>query len=340
MKRLASVLVCVGVAMFGLVACSDDGGDSTDDSQTPTEDATEVFSMVGYNVLHGLDFASDCAAETAGCAGETRLEMMWELVENEAGCPDVIALQEVSTIQTEFLPAQLETVCDGKYELVSEVLDTITENWVLSSLPVLETGIEMITGALRTVQWIRFDSEAGPFDFYNTHFVAGIDNFDCAENDACAPAIDRGLCDESMDAGACNPHEILDYIERTSDPDTLTVLAGDLNAEPTEARIVTLTDAGFVDVWSLADLPECDPDTGESCTSGQGGEPPYGGLDVVENLRTERIDLVLVRGSDACEPVVDESTTGRFAGTPFDPPRDNVVWPSDHIGVMTTISCA
>jgi len=336
LSRIRWIVVGMVTVMLAAAAC-DSADDSTDADDGGGDDAGEV-TVVTYNVLHGLPLGN-CPEETEFCQAEARLGMMWELVESEADCPDVLALQELAALQRELIPPALEEVCEGKYSVVSEPVDFPVEQWVLSSLPVLDTESAVISGASRSIQWVQFDSDLGPVDFYTTHFVAGIDNLPCDE-DICAPGLEAGLCDLSMETGECNPLEALDFIDRTADPETPTILTGDLNAEIDEDRIVTLTDTGFVDVWELAGLAECDPATGEQCTSGQDGEGPYDGLDLAENTRGSRIDFVLARASDDCEVTVDEARTAIFAGAPFDPPVEGVYWPSDHTGVRTAIACA
>ena len=259
---------------------------------------------------------------------------------------DIVGLQEIGPAQIELIPAALPDACDGAYELVSERPNLPVEQWVLSSLPVLDAQTETISGVTRTVPWVRLDSPLGPIDFYTTHFVAGIDNLPCTA-DLC-PGITAGLCDPEMDTGECNPLETVDFIDRTADPNTLTILTGDLNAEIDEPRITTITDEGFVDVWTLAGNEACDPETAENCTSGQSGEGPFDGLDIADSTRDERIDFVLVRAPDDCELSVegpddtdgDGTSTGMFAGEPFDPPVEGIFWPSDHTGVQADLSCA
>jgi hypothetical protein len=324
-----TVVIVAAIAVLAATACGGGGDDSPADLAS--------ISIVNYNVLHGLPLGN-CPEETEFCKAAVRLDMMWELIETEANCPDVVALQEIAPLQAELIPPRLDEVCDGKYEIVSESSGFPVEQWILSSLPVLDAATEQISGAVRSIQWVSLDSDLGPIDLYATHFVASIDDFPCDEG-ICAPGLEAGVCDLGMTTGECNPLEALDFIDRTADPSTITILAGDLNASIDDERIVTITDAGFVDVWELAGLAECDPDTGLHCTSGQLGEGPYDGLDIVDNTRDSRIDFVLVRAPDDCELAVAEGATGIFAGEPFDPPVDGIFWPSDHAGVRTAVGC-
>jgi len=347
MWRRGWIAVSVLALALVTVSCSDDGDgedDAADGEETPEESVADI-TVVNLNVLHGLPLGN-CPDETESCNAAARVDMMFDLLE-QAGCPDIVGLQELAPAQFELIPAGLPDVCDGAYELVSERPNMGVEQWVLSSLPVLDAQTEVISGITRTVPWVRLDSALGPIDFYTTHFVAGIDNVPCAENQDFCPGIAKGLCDLEMETGECNPLETVDFIDRTADPNTLTILTGDLNATIDEPRITTITDEGFVDVWTLAGNDECDPETAENCTSGQTGDGPFDGLDIPDNTRDQRIDFVLVRAPDDCDlradgpddPDGDGTSTGMFAGEPFDPPVDGVYWVSDHTGVQADLSC-
>lgn len=342
-------LIITLVVALAASACSssDDGGSSTatsDAAVTTTSAATTAddpdVRVVTFNLLHGLFLGSDCPEETAGCQADARLDMTWDLIE-EAGCPEIIGLQEVGPSQQERIPATLPDVCDGSYAVVSADPALPVEQWVLSSLPVLDSASEPISGISRSIQWVRLDSAIGPVDFITTHFVASIDNLPCTD-ELCGD-----LCEIGVEAGLCNPVETLDFVERHADPATMTILTGDLNATIDEPRMITLTDAGFADVWTLADNDECDPGDGSNCTSGLSGDGPYAGLDQPANTRDSRIDYVLVRAPDDCRVQVDTPTdgdgdqtpTGMFAGEAFDPPIEGVYWPSDHTGVQADLWC-
>jgi endonuclease/exonuclease/phosphatase family metal-dependent hydrolase len=348
--RIGAVAVGLVLTVIAAAACSSSNDAEGDRSASTPPDATASSTeggtddadlrVVTYNVLHGLPLGN-CPAETEGCRAATRLDLTWQLVE-EAGCPEVIALQEVGPDQQEHIPATLPDVCDGAYRVVSDDPNLPVEQWILSSLPVLDAASEPISGISRSVQWVRLDAAMGPVDVVTTHFVADVDNLPCTE-DLCGE-----LCELGVEAGACNPVEVLDFLDRHADPSIPTILTGDLNARIDEPRLRTLTDAGFVDVWTEAGNAECDAATGEGCTAGLSGDGPYDGLDQPTNGRGSRIDFILVRAPDDCELSVDGpsdgdgdgTSTGPFAGEPFDPPVDGIAWPSDHVGVQADLSCA
>jgi endonuclease/exonuclease/phosphatase family metal-dependent hydrolase len=348
-----ALLVVVAVALVAAGCSSGDDGATADDADragtTPTTEGSASggargnpdITVVTFNLLHGLFLGSDCPEETDGCQADARLDMTWDQVE-AAGCPDIIGLQEVGPSQQERIPATLPDVCGGIYEVVSADPALPVEQWILSSLPVLDAASEPISGISRSIQWVQLESAIGPIDFVTTHFVASVDNLPCTD-ELCGE-----LCEIGVEAGLCNPVEALDFVERQADPATPTILTGDLNATIDETRITTLIDAGFVDVWTLAGNDECEPDDGTNCTSGLSGDGPYAGLDQPANTRTSRIDYVLVRAPDDCELRVDgpddgdgdDTTTGMFAGEPVAPPVEGVYWPSDHTGVQADLWCS
>lgn len=361
-RSTARVLVlwaALAVVLLGPACSSDDEGDADGGDDNPTATTTTSppeggpsadtaddgidepdVRLVSLNLLHGLPLGGDCPPDTDGCQAGARLDLTWQLVE-DAGCPEILAFQEVGPTQQEQIPLDLPSVCDGTYQLVSADPQLPVEQWVLSSLPVLDAATEPLSGISRSIQWVRLDSAIGPVDVVNTHFVASIDDLPCTD-ELCGE-----LCEPGVEAGRCNPVEALDVVDRYADPSTPTILVGDLNATIDEPRLTTLTDAGFVDVWTLAGNDECDPDTGGNCTSGLSGDGPFGGLDQPVANRTSRIDFVLVRPGDDCDLQVDDPTdgdgdgtaTGIFGGEPADPPVEGVYWPSDHAGVQLDLSC-
>lgn len=66
------------------------------------------------NVLHG----ATCDDGPGHCAVADRFALLAQDLEH-AGCPDVVALQEVASWWRALLDARLPTVCDGAYHLVS-----------------------------------------------------------------------------------------------------------------------------------------------------------------------------------------------------------------------------
>jgi hypothetical protein len=259
----------------------------------------------------------------------------------EAGCPHVLTFQEVGPAQRELLPVLLPEICDGEYERVSDRLDLPVEQWIVSTLPVGRAASAPISGVSRSVQLVVLESDWGLVNVATTHFVASIDNLPC-NTELCTE-----ICEPGVEAGACNPREVLAFLDAEAEPSAPTLLTGDLNAEITEPRLVTLTDAGFTDLWVEAGNPECDPGTTTGCTSGIHGEGPYDGLDTPVRTFSERIDFVLARIPDTCRLDLDSpedddgdgTSTGPFSDGPAPETRSGIYWASDHGGVQVDLSC-
>jgi hypothetical protein len=115
--------------------------------------------------------------------------------------------------------------------------------------------------------------------------------------------------------------------------DSVVVIGGDLNAPADSATIAAIQGAGFVDTHLEAGNPECDPETGEQCTSGR-IDDAMTDLEDPESLQSERIDFLFLGGDRDCEPV---DPTGLFNGEPAD---GDLAFPSDHTGVEATLRCA
>jgi hypothetical protein len=100
------------------------------------------------------------------------------------------------------------------------------------------------------------------------------------------------------------------------------VLAGDLNAPPTETAYLNLVGAGFADTWTKVNGTQ----PGWTCCNAENLLNPTPTL-------TQRIDHVLAKGSVA----VNRS---KLVGTDGDNRTSSGLWPSDHAGVNATLANA
>lgn len=158
------------------------------------------------------------------------------------------------------------------------------------------------------------DGPLGPVDLYTTHIA-------------------NGVTDQSDDTKARHIQEGLDHIAATEKPNTPTFYVGDYNterdAEPSSAHTVrysSVIDAGYIDTYVAAALR--DPGDPEG-TSSQDVVGP--GLTV---KRT--IDFVFARNLIRCQ-VTFGDIIGDVPADRTDKPG-TTVWPSDHLGVVTTIA--
>jgi len=307
---------------------------------TTTTAAVHPLALVvaTINLLHGLDYASDCAPETDQCAAPARLQALWALIQNNLDCPDVVAFQEVSPRQQELVPDMLPALCDGRYQLVVDDRGLPDQEMILTDLHILdEAYIELAGAPIWSAQWVRLMTGPGMVDVFATHFASGSFNLDCLE-----PGM--GGCDEACvpgdDYGACHPRQALAFLRGLSNDAALQLVVGDLNRPIGDSRIGTLIDAGFIDTYRAAGRPECDPKTGLGCSCCVEGGPPLAGLDDPAVRFTERIDFVLARPEVGCSLSVDPRTTGHWANRPLDSPVEGLWWAADHAGVVAGLSLA
>ncbi|MEZ5169252.1 MAG: endonuclease/exonuclease/phosphatase family protein [Acidimicrobiia bacterium] len=344
MKKLA-VLATVAVVLG--VACTSGGGDDGSASDPSTADGpvesspsdapdSEILHIATLNVLHGID-PSICPPATDACAAPARLDFLFEEIE-ASGCPEIVGLQEIGPRQTELVPERLPDLCDGAYDLVftpeGEPHNTLDQEMVLTSLPVLDESFIDLAGFPWGAQYVRVDSALGPVDVVTTHLASSSNNPGCDATNCPQP-----LCENGLETGTCQARELLAFLDGVPSPADLTVITGDLNQPVDHPRITTFLDAGFEDTWTQGGNPECDPATGEGCTCCVGTGGVLGDLGDPSQVYDSRIDFVLVRGTGSCTPRIDPSRTGPFAAEPAPEPVDGVVWASDHGGVQAAVAC-
>ena len=170
MRRTVAVLVVVTVAAL---ACSSGDSDSKRSSggasatSTTAASASKPVRVVTLNLLHGLF----CPAETDACNAPDRVAILAELVE-QAGCPDLIGLQEIGMRLEQLLPPMVETLCDGGYTIAWQAVASPDREMVLSRLPIVERGYLDIANFPWEAYWVRVDTPSGPVDFLTTHFAS------------------------------------------------------------------------------------------------------------------------------------------------------------------------
>ncbi|HEX6238386.1 MAG TPA: endonuclease/exonuclease/phosphatase family protein [Acidimicrobiales bacterium] len=288
---------------------------------------TAPVRVVTLNLLHG----AYCPPETDSCRAPERVELFAGLLE-EAGCPDLVGLQEIGARLEELLPPALARVCDGDYRIAWQGVESGDREMVLTRLPVLEEGHLDIASVPWEAYWVRVDSPQGPVDFLTAHFASFVND------PPCAPDVCPAICAEGISTNQCHAVEVVDFYDRRPDGARLSITTGDLNAVPGSHTLATLTEAGFVDAWLLSGEPECDPETHLGCTGGGSRPGPFVGMDRPEGPGfDERIDYVLVRPDPGC--TLRAEAEG-FAATPQAQPLNGLWRPSDHAGVTAALHCA
>lgn len=333
----------VALALWAGVACSTDDESGAPPPTSTAPPAASDVTMVTMNVLHGLS----CDEGTDSCQAPDRLRLLWREIE-AAGCPDLVGLTEIGPRQGELVPAELPSLCGGRYELIWDPVAQVQEfdrQMILSALPVLEHGYVDLAAFPWGAHWVKVQTGAGVVDFATTHFASSVNNPPCTP-DICPPP-----CETGVETGTCHAVQLVEFLRERGTPGGTWIVTGDLNAEIDDPRLAPLLDAGYVDVWTLAGNPECDPATGEGCTCCiEPGDDGAGFRDPTMR-RSERIDFILVRvDQPGCRAVLDGpddpdgdgTGTGPFAFAAADPPVNGVLWPSDHSGVQAdlTIDCS
>jgi len=296
------------------------------------------LSAATLNLLHGIT----CGSGYCRLEERARLLVDWLAY---AGCPDVVALQEIWGQSAALLEPMLGQPCGFAYTLHAHS-DSYgpDEEVYLSRYPIDDLDSIDLQGDFRHVLHGQLDHPAGPVDLFATHLSSGSDG---------GPDPCEGCPDQCVEAGAvtkrdCQAVQLAALVaEQAGGP---ALVMGDLNDPPGSFLSGYYADLGWVDSWLAAGHAECDPASGAGCTSGREDEA----LDDMEDPalnQSERIDYVYMIAMDACalEPAGDGDgdglATGGFAHLPnpgpdsCGPSPEPICWPSDHSGVLVDLEC-
>jgi endonuclease/exonuclease/phosphatase family metal-dependent hydrolase len=295
------------------------------------------ITVVDLNLLHG----AFCPAATNACDAPDRVALLADDLE-AVGCPDVVGLQEIDRELYRLVKRKARTMCHGDYQLVFGPPTGLDTELVLTKLPVTGQKVEKLFGGFRTASRVGLQSDLGPVALVVTHQdgdpAAGTS---AACNDHCPP-----VCTPATPAFECQTVAAAKLADGKDDKGTLRILMGDFNVTPASARYQHLVQDGWLDAYFDAGNPECDPTTGDGCTSGR-DDKSLTSLQDPANRENERIDYIFVKPPAGCRPGFDPAEdangnrigTGLFAGTPAVAGPGGLAWPSDHIGVSMDMSC-
>jgi hypothetical protein len=302
-------------------------GSTTSAPTTTTVPGAEPVRVLTLNVLHGLF----CAQETDFCHAPDRALMVARAIE-AADCPELVGFQEIGPRQPAVVPPAMEQVCDGRYELAWEGINSPDRTMVFTTLPIRDRGFLDLASFPWEAYRVRVDTPMGPVDFLTTHFASSSNNPPC-EGDVCPP-----VCPSGIIANECQAIEVVAALDARRGGAVLQIASGDFNAVPGSPTLATLEEAGFVDTRVAAGEPECDASTGRGCTGDRDRpENALDGLDVPGGHYRERIDYVLARpGNDCTLHAAVES----FVSEPLSKPFRGLYWPSDHGGVLAELTCS
>jgi len=309
----------------GLVACLFLSACSGSSGGPAIAAADASVRIVSQNILHGIA----CAPDTDRCELPARVALFTRQLD-EAGCPDIVGVQEANKAVSDALGVELPKVCDGRYQVVNDDDPSLDRELVLTTGEVIDASRIRLAGPLRTAFRATIATKVGLVDFITTHLASSSDDRPC-DTTTCPPP-----CRTDDTLNTCQAREVAALATQSTDPSAVTVIAGDLNAKVDEPTNDVLREAGYIDTHLAAGNEECDPASGAQCTSGR-VDDDLSDLTDPTSRQTERIDFIYVGGSRNCTVV---SPTGLFNAVPAVGDPSELAFPSDHTGVTTALRCA
>ena len=298
------------------------------------------LTVVDYNILHGIF----CPAETDNCRAPDRVALFLSQLQ-DAKCPQVVGLQEVSGQLAGLIKDQLPGVCGGKYKLAMSVTEGNDKELVFTTLAAKNAKVLPLPGGLRNATRVELQSDLGPVVLVVTH-QDGDKSFPACRND-----IERYKCPKPCPAGStfaeCQTVLGEGFGDAVGSKQAIRIYMGDFNVPAGTPRYQRLLERGWVDSHLAAGNPECNPATGVNCTSGR-NDVTLTALQDPTAGESERIDFIFVKTPKACTPKYDSAAdadgdgtgTGLFAAKPAVNGPSGLAWPSDHTAVSMDLTCA
>lgn len=328
LRRIFVSLVVCALAAGGLSAVATSGAAAGSPGDV---------RIVAFNLLHGVF----CPGGNF-CQVEDRVALFEQQL-TDAGCPDVVGLQEINLPLYKQIKKTRAGFCDGRYKLVFGPPKGIDTELVLTTLKVKSKKVQKLVGGFRTASRVVLEAAIGKIVVVTTHQDGDPDPsapfVGCART--CPPP-----CKKGSPVLACQTTIAADIADKVKGA-TLRVLMGDFNVTAASDRYKGLIGADWVDAYLEVGNPECDSATSIGCTGGREDQ-------MVEALKdpalaeSERIDFIFVKAGKSCEPSFDTPEDGDgdgtgtrlFANEPATDGPGGLAWPSDHMGVQADISCA
>jgi len=301
-------------------------------------DADDDLTVVNFNVLHG----AFCPEGSDNCQLPDRMELLGQRLE-EAECPDIVGLQEVSKgVYDEIKRQPVIEACD--YDIVLARPKNLDQEVVLTRLPVKSKKVVELVGNLRTASRVVLKSDLGPVVLVVTHQDGDRAPGELGADATCTEAACPPPCEPGSPFLACQTTVAAGLADDVGGKKAIRILMGDFNVTPASARMQGLVADGWVDTHLAAGNPECDA-SGVGCTSGRLDE-------VVDDMKDpnsrqlRRIDFMFVKPPARCAPVFDPDPDGDGDGLGTgiwdDPVPDGpggMVFVSDHSGTSFDLSC-
>ena len=358
----------------------------------PIKNKIKNLEVANLNILHGFACDPGYPDDGDQCRVAERMDRLIEEIA-AAGCPDLVTLQENVTdlfvFRADFRPVGpledttalirarlplLGEICGFDYAVVFDpaaerppqlaVLGRgVDEELILSRYPVsrsetLELYSPQKPFFTRHVLFARVEHPEGPIDVFTTHLASGSDSGGEPCGVVVVPAPLSNPCPAQCDDGVdtvreCQAKQMALFVEARHDVAGPAILSGDFNAEPGSAEYREFTERGWIDSHLAAGNAECDPISGEQCTSGR-VDNDLSSLESPELGQVERIDFIFVvpaRPGARCAGVIQRfaphpqrpaATTGLFAGAPrfpCGPAPLPTCFVSDHSGTQLNLGC-
>jgi endonuclease/exonuclease/phosphatase family metal-dependent hydrolase len=320
------------------------------------------IEVANLNILHGFACDPPVPGDGDQCHVRDRLDLLVQHIA-AAGCPDLVTLQE--NVTAEFVPStETEVVgpLDDTVALIEERLPALKhacgfayhvvfdpaaarppaqgrgtdEELILTRYPARVQEVRPLYSPLvpfffRHVLYARIHHPRGPVDVFTTHLASDSDLafLPCGVN-ALPPPFTSPACPTECEAFVdtvreCQAKQVAIFVDdrhNVPDPD---ILSGDLNADPDSNEYAGFVGRGWIDSHLAAGNAECDPTTGQNCTSGR-NDDDLSDLESPELGVTERIDFIFVVPAEegsrcagritlADHPRRPVTTTGIFAGS-------------------------
>ena len=316
MRAVRRAAALIAISAMAVSSCSN----SPD--RKPAATTTATIRIVNQNLLHG----TACPADSNRCDLPHRVALFSrQLVRGE--CPELVAIEEANRQTVQALRRHLPGPCG--YRLAWDGDPGQDREVVLSTLPILRVERRPLAGPLRTALSVQVAAPVGAVDLVATHLASSSDDRPC-DASTCPPP-----CRAADTLNACQGRQAVAFLHEERRSGSVAILAGDLNATPGEPTIMAITAAGMVDTFLAARNPECNPTTGNNCTSGRIDDSLID-MKSATSKQTERIDDVFLRPIRRCTIV---RPTGVFASNGGPVGKDAIVFPADHAAVIATISC-
>jgi len=340
--RLPDTRYCA--AFGGTVATNVPGRIEASGAPAPASCPKTDVTVADLNILHGIF----CPPASVNCRYADRLDLLFQWIAAR-GCPDVVTLQEVYSVEEPQIEARLPGPCPFPYYPVYVRTNVFDDALILTRWPASSVEVHVLYKNFRNVLFARLDHPLGPLDLFSTHLASGSDG---AQNPC------TGDCPaECVAAGAttvreCQGVQLAGWVAARHDRPGPSVLTGDFNESPGTFVYQQMTARGWPDTYLAAGNAECVPATGAGCTSGRADED-LSQLESGASNESERIDFIFLVspgvGTCALDSPADADTDGTatrlFADQPnpfaptCGPVPDAVCWPSDHVGTELDLNC-